>query len=56
MKVGDSFFLANEAGAMNMVAAASLYGKHHKKRFITRKAFENGVAGRRCWRVELLGE
>jgi hypothetical protein len=47
MVVGDSFFVAYDAGAYVVGAAASSYGRRHNMRFATR-AVEGGT---RVWRI-----
>ena len=53
MAVGDSVFAAGRE--QNTVAATGrLIGKKHspRRKFVTRKVTEDGVAGVRVWRVE----
>lgn len=48
MQVGDSFFTSSVTGSkFSTYAASKLTGF----RFTTRKTFENGVKGFRCWRI-----
>ncbi len=47
MGVGDSFDIL-DAGAKEVSAAVSYYGKKHGKKFTVRKTAD----GHRCWRIE----
>ena len=51
LEIGQSFFASGKEGA-NAQPASSRYGRVHGKKFVSRSVTENGVVGRRIWRVE----
>lgn len=48
LKNGQSFFVPN--AKRSMAACAYLYGKRHKRTFVTSRVTEDGVQGLRIWR------
>lgn len=51
LKVGQSYFVPGDAQGRKAAAAAMEHAKRHGRRYTARLVTEEGIAGRRIWRL-----